>query len=134
MSYADVNGLSLYYEEQGSGEPLILLHGGIGSGDMFVGILPDLAAGRRVITVDRQGHGRTADIDRPFSPELMADDIAALAGHLGLGLLGGGLRDAGWDNANRPTARLAILPGATHYDVFMSPLLAPAVIAFLDAA
>ena len=226
---------------------------------MFAAILPDLEAGRRVITVDLQGHGRTADVDRPFRPEDMADDVAALVEHLGLartdvmgyslggvvalriaiqhpalvrrlvlvsipfrrdgnhpevvtameqmqpeiaemmkqsppyelysriaprpedwpvliaktsdllkvdydwtaetaeltaptmlvfadadsvrpahiveffGLLGGGLRDAGWDNSNRPVARLAILPGTTHYDVFMSPLLAPAVIPFLDA-
>jgi pimeloyl-ACP methyl ester carboxylesterase len=258
MSYADVNGLSLYYEEHGSGEPLVLLHGGIGSGEMFVGIMPDLAAGRRVITVDLQGHGHTADVDRPFAAEVMADDVAALIEHLGLaqtdvmgyslggavalrvaiqhpglvrrlvlisvpcrrdanhpevvaameqmtpevaemmqqspayelysriaprpedwpvliaktsdmlkidydwtaetaalemptmlvfadadsvrpahivelfGLFGGGLRDAGWDGSARPTARLAILPGTTHYDVFMSPLLAPSVIHFLD--
>ena len=84
MSYADVNGLSLYYEEHGSGEPLSCCTAASASGDMFVALLPELAAGRRVITVDLQGHGRTADIDRPFSPELMADDVAALAAHLGL--------------------------------------------------
>jgi pimeloyl-ACP methyl ester carboxylesterase len=55
MSYADVNGLSLYYEEHGSGEPLVLLHGGIGAGEMFAPIPPELAAQRRVITVDLQG-------------------------------------------------------------------------------
>jgi hypothetical protein len=48
-------------------------------------------------------------------------------------LLGGGLRDAGWDMSQRPTARLAVLPGSTHYDLLESPLLAPAVIPFLDA-
>jgi pimeloyl-ACP methyl ester carboxylesterase len=259
MSYADVNGLSLYYEEQGSGEPLVLLHGGIGAGEMFAAILPELAARRRVITVDLQGHGRTADIDRPLRPESMADDVAALIEHLGLGqadvmgyslgglvalrtaiqhprlvrrlvlvsvafrrdgshpevvaamdqmtpelaetlkqsplyerysrlaprvqdwpvliaktselleddydwtidtsaletptmlvfadadsvspahivefygLLGGGLRDAGWDGSARPTARLAILPGTTHYDIYAAPGLAPAVTPFLDA-
>jgi pimeloyl-ACP methyl ester carboxylesterase len=84
MSHADVNGLSLHYEEHGSGEPLILLHGGIGAGEMFGAIMPELSAGRRVITVDLQGHGGTADIDRPLRPELMADDIAALIEHLGL--------------------------------------------------
>ena len=68
MSYADVNGLSLYYEEHGSGEPLVLLHGGISAGEMFAPILPELAAGRRVITVDLQGHGHTADADRPLRP------------------------------------------------------------------
>ena len=260
MSYADVNGLSQYYEEHGSGEPLVLVHGGIGAGEMFAPILPELAAQRCVITVDLQGHGHTADVDRPLRPESMADDIAALVEHLGLGqadvmgyslgglvalrtaiqhpqlvrrlvlvsipfrrdgshpevvaamdqmtpeiadvlkqsplyerysrlaprledwpvliaktsellkcdydwasdmddletptmlvfadadsvrpahivefygLLGGGLRDAGWDGAARPTARLAILPGTTHYDIYAAPGLAPAVIPFLDAA
>jgi pimeloyl-ACP methyl ester carboxylesterase len=259
MSYADVNGLSLYYAEHGEGEPLVLLHGGIGAGELLAPIIPALAAGRRVIAVDLQGHGRTADIDRPLRPELMADDIAALIEHLGLeradvmgyslgglvalrtaiqhpgrvrrlvlvsiafrrdgshpdvvaqmkamspdtadllkqsplyelysrlaprvedwprliakisaglkedydwsaevaaleprtmlvyadadsirpahiveffGLLGGGLRDAGWDYSAQPAARLAILPGTTHYDVSTSPALAPAVNAFLDA-
>jgi pimeloyl-ACP methyl ester carboxylesterase len=84
MSYADVNGISLYYEEHGSGQPLILLHGGYGTGEMFAPILPVLASGRRVITVDLQGHGRTADVDRPLRFETMGDDIAALIGHLGL--------------------------------------------------
>ena len=259
MSYAEVNGLSLYYEEHGSGEPLVLLHGGISAGEMFAPILPELAARRRVITVDLQGHGHTADIERPLRPQSMADDVAALIEHLGLasadvmgyslggfvalrvaiqhpqlvrrlvlvsvafrrygshpevvaamdqmtpeiaemlkqsppyelysrlaprvedwpvliaktsemlkddydwtieteqlsmptmlvfadadsvrpehiveffGLLGGGLRDAGWDGSARPTARLAILPGTTHYDIYASPALAPAVGGFLDA-
>jgi pimeloyl-ACP methyl ester carboxylesterase len=259
MSHADVNGLTLYYEEHGSGEPLVLLHGGIGAGAMFEAIMPALSAGRRVITVDLQGHGGTADVDRPLRPETMADDVAALIEHLGIGradvmgyslggavalrtaiqhpgrvrrlvlvsigfrrdgshpevvanmeqfgpelapmlqqsppyeqyarlaprvedwpvliaktsdllkddydwraeveametpamlvyadadsirpahivefygLLGGGLRDANWDGSLRPTARLAVLPGTTHYDVFASPLLAGAVIPFLDA-
>jgi pimeloyl-ACP methyl ester carboxylesterase len=258
VSYADVNGLSLYYEEHGSGEPLVLLHGGIGAGEMLGATVPALAAGRRVITVDLQGHGHTADIDRPLRPESLAGDVAALIEHLGLAqadvmgyslggevalrtaiqhpalvrrlvvvsvpfrrdgsfpevlaamdqmhvgladmlkqsplyevysrlaprvedwpvlirktgellkvdydwtdevraltaptllvfadadsvrpdhivecfaLLGGGLRDAGWDGSARPTARLAILPGTTHYDISTSPALAPAVIPFLD--
>jgi pimeloyl-ACP methyl ester carboxylesterase len=259
MSHADVNGVSLYYEEQGTGEPLVLLHGGLGAGAGFEAIMPTLCAGRRVITVDLQAHGGTADVDRPLRPEIMAGDIAALIEHLGLpradvmgyslggfvalrtaiqhpqrvrrlvlvsiafrrdgshpevveamdrfapemadmlaqsplyeryarlaprvedwpvlvaktsamlkedydwtaevqgletptmlvyadadsirpahivefyGLLGGGLRDANWDGSLRPTARLAILPGTTHYDVYASPALAPAVTAFLDA-
>jgi pimeloyl-ACP methyl ester carboxylesterase len=82
--YADVNGINLYYETHGTGRPLILLHGGLGSGEMFGPLLPALAAGHQVIAVDLQGHGRTADIDRPLSIETMADDIAALIGHLGL--------------------------------------------------
>ena len=256
MSYADVNGLSLYYEEHGSGEPLVMLHGGIGASETLAPIVPAFAADRRVILVDLQGHGRTADIDRPLRPASMADDIAGLASHLGLesidlfgyslggevalrtaiqhpglvrrlvlvsiairrdgnhpeviaafdllteaaaepmkqsplyahysrvaprpedwpaligktgellrdeydwtdeipsvgartmlvyadadsirpdhivefyGLLGGGLRDPGWDGSH-PGAQLAILPGATHYDVLQSPLLVPTVAGFL---
>jgi pimeloyl-ACP methyl ester carboxylesterase len=82
--YADVNGINLYYETHGAGRPLILLHGGLGSGEMFGPILPTLAENHRVIAVDLQGHGRTADIDRPIDIRLMADDIAALIDHLGL--------------------------------------------------
>ena len=258
MTHADVNGLRLRYEEHGTGEPLILLHGGIGTGEMFTPLLPELGAGRRVIAVDLQGHGGTADVDRPLRADLMADDIAALLDHLGLeqvdvmgyslgglvalrtaiqhparirrlvlvsvgfardgshpevleamdqmsaaaaepmmqsplyeqyarlaprvedwpvligkisealkvdydwtadigritaqtmlvyadadsvrpahiveffALLGGGLRDAGWDYSAQPSNRLAILPGRTHYDVYLSPALTPMVVDFLD--
>jgi pimeloyl-ACP methyl ester carboxylesterase len=83
-NYADVNGINLYYETHGSGRPLILLHGGLGSGEMFGPIIPALAGNHQVIAVDLQGHGRTADIDRPIDVRLMADDIAALIDHLGL--------------------------------------------------
>jgi pimeloyl-ACP methyl ester carboxylesterase len=256
--YADVNGINLYYEVHGTGHPLILLHGGLGATSMFGPNLPALAKGRQVIAVDLQGHGRTADIDRPISPELMAGDIAALIKYLKLdrpdvmgyslgggvafftalrypelvgklvivstnikrsafypemlaqqaqigpeaaemmkqtpmyqlyasiaprpedwgrllgkigeamkgdfdysnevskikattmvvagdadifppshaveffGLLGGGKRDGGWDGSGRPNARLAILPGVTHYTMAIAPALAPTVIAFLD--
>jgi pimeloyl-ACP methyl ester carboxylesterase len=82
--YADVNGLHLYYETHGAGRPLVLLHGGLGSGEMFGPILPALAERHQVIAADLQGHGRTADIDRPIDVRLMADDIAALIDHLGL--------------------------------------------------
>jgi len=258
MSYADVNGLSLYYEEHGAGEPLVLLHGGFGAAELMQPIIPALAAGRRVIAVDLQGHGHTGDINRPLRPEHMADDIAALIAHLGLEradvmgyslggavawrvaiqhpdrvrrlvvisaacrrdgsfpevvaamdqmsaamapmmeqsayyrhyaqvaprpqdwadhvgrtaemlkidfdwtvqvaaieaptmlvfadsdsvmpdhvaelfrLRGGGLRDAGWDGSARPAARLAVLPGRTHYDIIEAPGLVPAVLPFLD--
>jgi pimeloyl-ACP methyl ester carboxylesterase len=83
-AYAEVNGINLYYQTLGNGRPMILLHGGLGSGEMFGPILPALAAERQVINVDLQGHGRTADIDRPLDLRLMADDIAALIDHLGL--------------------------------------------------
>jgi pimeloyl-ACP methyl ester carboxylesterase len=82
--YADVNGLSLYYETHGTGKPMILLHGGLGSGEMFGPILPALTRNHQVIAPDLQGHGRTADISRPVDVRLMADDIAALIDHLGL--------------------------------------------------
>ena len=257
-NYADVNGIKLYYEIQGTGHPLILLHGGLGATSMFGPNLPALAKGRQVIGVDLQGHGRTADIDRPMSPQLMADDIAALIKYLKLdrpdvmgyslgggvatfvairhpelvgkvvivstnfkrsaiypeilaqqeqvgpqaaeamkqtpmyqlyasiaprpedwprllqkigdsmkgdfdyskeiaqikaptmivaadadmfppshaveffGLLGGGKRDGGWDGSGRPNARLAILPGLTHYTIGNAPALVAAVIPFLD--
>jgi pimeloyl-ACP methyl ester carboxylesterase len=82
--YAEVNGINLYYEAHGSGRPLILLHGGLGSGEMFGLVMPLLAERHHVVAVDLQGHGRTADIDRPIDIRLMADDIAALIDHLGL--------------------------------------------------
>ena len=260
-AYADVNGLNMYYETHGSGRPLVLLHGGLGSGEMFGPNIAALAANHLVIAPDLQGHGRSADIDRPISLEAMADDIGALIDHLGLDqpdvvgyslgagvalftgvrhpdkvrklviasaylrpdvvdpalraqqgqvsaaaaefmketpmyqlyqrvaprpedfgrlldkigaymaepfdyteqvrsltvptllmasdadqappshyadmfkLLDGGLRDGGWMGENRPKGghALAIVPGATHYNLFASPLFAANVLAFLDA-
>jgi pimeloyl-ACP methyl ester carboxylesterase len=82
--YAEVNGINLYFETHGSGRPLILLHGGLFSGEMFGPIIPTLADHHQVIAVDLQGHGRTADIERPLDVRLMAGDIAALIDHLGL--------------------------------------------------
>jgi pimeloyl-ACP methyl ester carboxylesterase len=259
MSYATSNGISFYYDEQGTGTPLVLLHGGIGSGEMFATIAPALAAERRVIVVDLQGHGRTADVDRPFDIAVMADDVAglieqiagnadvlgySLGGEVALrlalqhpervenlilvsvtakrsgnhpeviaamdgftpeiadmikpspagqfyaqhapdpdqwgtliaktsdalkheydwtdevrglkartqlifadadsirpdhivefyGLLGGGLRDAGWDGSAQPSNQLAILPGQSHYDILTSPLLVPAISSFLQSS
>jgi len=259
--YAAVNGLELYYEVHGDGRPLVLIHGGLGSGEMFGPVLPAFADHHQVVLVDLQGHGRTADIDRPLDVRLMADDVAALVDHLGLGqvdlvgyslgggvalqtavrhpekvrravvtsahirsdaiyeemraqqaqvgaaaaefmkdtpmyelyqrvaprpedfprlldkigaamaepfdfseevrglqvptlmmaadadmappshyvevfsLLDGGLRDGGWTGEGRPRGghALAILPGRTHYDAFLSPLWAAASLAFLDA-
>jgi pimeloyl-ACP methyl ester carboxylesterase len=257
--YAPVNGIELYYEIYGTGEPLILLHGGLGAIEMFGPVLPMLAQGRQVIGVDLQGHGRTAIGDRPMTFEAMADDVAGLITYLGfkqadvmgyslgggvalrtaidhpevvrklvlvstpfktdgwypevfagmgqmnaaaaepmrqtpmyqlyasiapkpedfpvlltkLGdllrqtydwskdipsikaqamlvvgdsdavrtshavefyeLLGGGQKDGGWDGSGMSPNRLAILPGLTHYSIFMSPELASTVVPFLDA-
>ena len=257
--HAPVNGLNIYYETHGRATdkhpPLVLLHGGVGGIEMFGPNLPALARERRVIAIDLQGHGRTADIDRPLRYELMADDIAALLKHLAIEradvmgyslgggvalqaairhagvvrklvvvsaafkrsamypevlkvmdqlgpgaadgikrsplyqlypnvdwprlfiklgdllrqdydwsedvasikaptmivfadadsiqptsivefyrLLGGGRRDAGLDGSGRPVARLAILPGATHYDILSSSAVAELVTPFLDSA
>ncbi len=258
--YAPVNGLKMYYEIHGVGEPLILLHGAVGATEMFTDIMPALSKNRQVIAVDLQAHGRTADIDRPLSIEAMADDIAALAKHLGIAranvmgyslgggvalhtairhpdlvkklvvvsaackrdgwypeilagmsqmgaaaaepmkqtpmyqvyariapkqedwpvlltklgdllrkdydwskelaaikaptllafgdadavrtahaveffqLMGGGKKDGGWDGAGISNARLAILPGLTHYNIFSSPVLVSTAAAFLDGA
>jgi pimeloyl-ACP methyl ester carboxylesterase len=259
MPTAPINGLQLYYEIHGEGLPLVLLHGGLGTTAMWGELPATLAAGRQVIAVDLQGHGRTGDIDRPLRYESMGGDITALIRYLGLEkadimgfslgggaalrtaiqhpdvvrklilisipfrrtgwypeilavmnqmsgaaaaamkpspiyqtyravapqpddfpklldkmsdllrqeydwsagvaaltgpvmlvyadadsiptahvaaffeLLGGSKSDPGWDGSRMPRARLAVLPGSTHYNVHQSPLLAPAVIPFLDA-
>ena len=82
--YAPVNGLEMYYEIHGTGSPLILIPGGLMTIDMMGALLPSLAKTRQVIAVEPQGHGHTADIDRPLTYEHMADDIAALISYLGI--------------------------------------------------
>jgi len=253
------NGVDYYYEIHGAGEPLLLLHGGLGSIDMFgSNVLPALAKTRQVIAVDLHGHGRTTLGDRPidlidigndlafvldrlgftqvdvagysfgggaglrlaiqhpnvvrrltiisapyaqsgFFPEMLPQQAAvgaAMAEHMKetpmytsyvavapnpkdfprlldrMGelmrrpndwsedvkklsmpvmlvfgdadmvrpehivefyhLLGGGLKDAGWQREHMSRARLAILPDVTHYDMFLSPALAPTLLPFLD--
>jgi pimeloyl-ACP methyl ester carboxylesterase len=80
--FAPVNGLKLYYELYGAGQALVVLHGGVGASEMFGANLMALAANHLVIAVHLQAHGRTADIDRPLSYELMADDISAMLKYL----------------------------------------------------
>jgi pimeloyl-ACP methyl ester carboxylesterase len=80
--YADVNGLKMYYEIHGSGKPLVLLHGSFGTAGGWATVLPTLAKSRQVIVIELQGHGHTADRDRPLTYEQMADDTAALLGRL----------------------------------------------------
>lgn len=256
--YTNVNGVNIYSETYGAGNPLVLIHGGLGTIAMFAPVLPQLSETRQVIAIELRGHGHTADNDRAFSFEAFADDVAALIANLGLAntdvlgyslgggvaiqtairhpnvvrklivvsaptksagwypevlvgqravngeiaktwvgspmeqaytsvapkpenwttladktgkllsqdydwskdvakiksptlivvgdadavrtahaveffeLLGGGKRDAGWDGSGMSAARLAILPGMTHYNIFMSPALASTVTTFLD--
>lgn len=82
---APVNGIEMYYEVHGrkDGVPLVLLHGGGSTIEVtFSRVLPVFAAGRRVIAVEEQGHGRTTDRDQPVAFETSADDVAALLRHL----------------------------------------------------
>jgi pimeloyl-ACP methyl ester carboxylesterase len=83
-SYAELNGLNMYYEIHGTGRPLVLLHGAYMTIDAMGEVVPELAETRQVIAVELQGHGRTADVDRPLSYQQMADDTAALLRRLGI--------------------------------------------------
>jgi pimeloyl-ACP methyl ester carboxylesterase len=83
--YALVNGLQLYYEVHGSGRPLVLLHGGLLTVELnFGAMIPTLAKSHKVIAVEMQGHGHTADIDREMTLDNFADDIVTLLGQLGI--------------------------------------------------
>src|SRR3954452_18995711 len=128
--YADVNGLHLYYETIGTGRPLVLLHGGLGSGEMFGSNTAALATGHQVILPDLQGHGRTADIDRPIDVRLMADDIGALITHLELDRpdvvvysLGGGV--AFWTAVKHPemVRRMVMVSANTRRDAIYPEML-----------
>jgi len=81
--YAPVNGLKMYYEIHGSGEPVVLLHGAFMTiTNNWTGWIDELSKTRKVIAVEMQGHGRTADIDRDISGANLADDVAALLDYL----------------------------------------------------
>jgi pimeloyl-ACP methyl ester carboxylesterase len=81
--YAPVSGLKMYYEIQGQGDPVVLLHGAFMTiTNNWTEMIAQLSKGRQVIAVEMQGHGRTADINRDFSYENLADDIAALLDYL----------------------------------------------------
>ena len=83
--YAPVNGVKMYYEVHGSGEPVVLLHGAFMTiTNNWTGWISELSKTRKVIAVEMQGHGRTADIDREFSYENLAADVAALLDHLNI--------------------------------------------------
>ena len=81
--YAPVNGLNMYYEVHGSGEPVVLLHGAFMTiTNNWNGWIEELATTRKVIAIEMQGHGRTADIARDMTSENLADDVAALLDYL----------------------------------------------------
>src|SRR5262245_3950653 len=81
--YAPVNGVKMYYEVHGSGEPVVLLHGAFMTiTNNWAGWISELSKTRKVIAVEMQGHGRTADIPRDITDENLADDVAALLDHL----------------------------------------------------
>jgi pimeloyl-ACP methyl ester carboxylesterase len=139
--YADVNGIKLYYEIHGAGQPLVLLHGGLGAIEMFGPNLPALAQGRKVIGVDLQGHGRTADIDRPLKTELMADDVAALIQHLKLDRpdimgfsLGGGVAVLLAIRHPELVGRLVLVSTPIRRDAFYPEILAQQVQVTAEAA
>jgi pimeloyl-ACP methyl ester carboxylesterase len=81
--YVEANGVNYYYEIHGQGEPLLVLHGGMGTIDMFGLVLPGLTANRQVIAVELHGHGRTALGDRPIRLQDMGDDMAVVVRALG---------------------------------------------------
>jgi pimeloyl-ACP methyl ester carboxylesterase len=83
--YADVHGLRMYYEIRGQGRPVVLLHGGVSTiAGSFSQQLGPLSEGHRLIAPEQMGHGHTADADRPFRYEDMAEDTAALLTRLGV--------------------------------------------------
>ncbi len=121
MPYADVNGLHLYYEEHGEGPPLVLLHGGLMTIDLnFAIALPALAHRHQVIAVELQGHGHTADIDRPPTFPDFAADVVALLDHLGIeradvvGFSIGGLTGYELVISHADRVRRAVLASADH--------------------
>ena len=157
--HVEANGVSYYYEIHGKGEPLVLLHGGLGSIDMFAPVMPILAEGREVIGVDLYGHGRTALTDRPVSLIDMGDDLATILTELGydqvdvLGYsMGAGVGFRLAVQHPDKVRRLALasapfaqdgffpemlpprsaLPDLTHYEAFASPAMAHTVLPFLN--
>lgn len=83
-AYADIGVVRLYYEIAGNGEPLLLLHGGLGGSEHFAAIVPLLSDSFKVITVDRRGHGRSSDDGNPYSYAGMAEEMKAFLDYLDL--------------------------------------------------
>jgi len=83
--YVDANGVHTYYEQHGSGDPLLLLHGGLAAAESFAQQTPVFAERYRVVIPERRGHGRTPDVEGPITYELMADDTIAFMDAVGTG-------------------------------------------------
>jgi pimeloyl-ACP methyl ester carboxylesterase len=81
---ANINGIDIYYEVYGEGDPVVLIHGGLSNGDHFNNIIPALAEQYQVIVMDSRGHGRSSFDETPISYEVMANDVLGLMDHLGL--------------------------------------------------
>jgi pimeloyl-ACP methyl ester carboxylesterase len=117
----EVNEATLYYEERGSGAPLILIHGGLGAGSQWEPVVAELANGFRVITPDSRGHGRSTNPSGELSYSLIADDVAVLIAALGLRRpVVGGWSDGGQVTlelgARHPGAAAALIVGAAYPD------------------
>jgi pimeloyl-ACP methyl ester carboxylesterase len=110
---APVNDIQMYYAVYGEGDPVLLIHGGVGHGDIWGFQIPALAADHKVIVADSRGHGRSTRSAQPFGYALMADDYLALLDHLGIeqtalvGWSDGGI--IGLDIAIRHPERLSAL-------------------------
>ena len=124
--YAPVHGLEMYYEihgeKRGAEPPVLLLHGGPTTITTSFGLmLPTLTAKRQIIAVEQQGHGHTADIDRPMSYAQMAEDTAALLKHLGLegvdvlGFSDGGVVGLGLTMRYPVLVRKLVIAGANYH-------------------
>ena len=83
--YVDAGGLRTYYEAEGTGDPLVMLHGGFASVNTFAGFTPKFTEHYRVYSPERRGHGRMPDVDGPITYEIMADDTIAFLDALGIG-------------------------------------------------
>ena len=128
--HVPVNGIRYYYEIHGQGEPLLLLHGGLGSIDMFGPVLPALAGERQVVAVDLLGHGRTELGDRTMDLPAMADDVAAVVKALGYGAIdvlgysmGGGVASRLGVQHPEAVRRLALVSAGFARDGFYADML-----------
>ncbi len=137
--YVSVNGLRMYYEIHGEGPPLVLLHGGLMTIETsFAEFLPSLARTRRVIAVEQQAHGRTADIDRPLTFEQEANDTAALLGQLEIlntdvfGYSDGGIVGLGLAIRQPKLVRKLVLAGANYNNDGLHPEMLQFITAMAD--